>query len=231
VELSLADAARMLSIPEHTLYWWARRGEAPGYLVGDRYRFSEVELLDWAARRNLAALPAALPRDPDALSLGEALRLGGIHRDVAGADRAAVLGAVVERLPLPDASQRPLLLELLVSREDLGATAIGGGIALPHPRQPLLVGRGEPRAALALLAAPVDFGAPDGQPVRALLLLLTATVRAHLALLRAAALAFSDAALRARILAGAPDAELLSRLAEVESAAGAAGPAPERPAP
>ncbi|MBI5836000.1 MAG: PTS sugar transporter subunit IIA [Candidatus Eisenbacteria bacterium] len=226
MELSLADAARMLALPEHTLYWWARRGEAPAYLVGDRYRFNEVELLEWAARRSLPARPAAGPRDPDAVQLKPALERGGIHRAVPGGDRAAVLRAVVDRLPLPDDSQRPLLLELLLSREDLGATAIGGGIALPHPRQPVLLGRGEPRAALALLERQVDFGAPDGEPVRALLVLICASVRAHLALLRSAARAFSDAPLRSLVLASAGDEELLQRLAQVESADGAP-PVPE----
>jgi PTS system nitrogen regulatory IIA component len=226
MDLSLADAARILGVPEHALYWRVRRGEIPAHLVGERYRFNKVELLEWAAQHDLATLPPLDPEQP--ASLGAALRRGGIHRDLQAADRDAALRALAECLPLPGAGDRELLIELLMSRESLGTTAVGGEIALPHPRQPIALGRREPLAALGLLARGVDFGAPDGRPVRALLMLVSPTPRQHLAMLGRAARAFSDPTLRARVLEAAGDGEILARLEALESEWVAAGPAPAR---
>jgi mannitol/fructose-specific phosphotransferase system IIA component (Ntr-type) len=48
-------------------------------------------------------------------------------------------------------------------REALGSTALGGGLAVPHCKATAIQ-----RAILAVARAPqgIDFGAPDGQPVR-----------------------------------------------------------------
>ena len=57
----------------------------------------------------------------------------------------------------------------LAMREQLGSTALGGGIAIPHCRIsncPAVL------AALLTLDAGVDFDAPDGRPVDLLFLLL-----------------------------------------------------------
>lgn len=50
----------------------------------------------------------------------------------------------------------------LIERERLGATGMGRGVAIPHCR---LAGRSTIVGALARLATPLDFEAPDGQLV------------------------------------------------------------------
>ena len=54
------------------------------------------------------------------------------------------------------------VLSALVSREKLGTTGIGNGVALPHATIETL---DQSVTLLASLAAPVDFDAPDGRPV------------------------------------------------------------------
>ena len=54
------------------------------------------------------------------------------------------------------------IFENLVQREKLGCTALGRGVALPHGRSP---GLDRPAAAFVKLHEPVDFDAPDGEPV------------------------------------------------------------------
>jgi len=73
---------------------------------------------------------------------------------------------------LADAAEGPTpeeVMNALIGRERLGTTALGEAVALPHVRLP---GVRENVAALLKLAEPVDFGAPDGQPVDLLLGLL-----------------------------------------------------------
>ncbi|TVR10343.1 MAG: PTS sugar transporter subunit IIA [Salinarimonadaceae bacterium] len=59
--------------------------------------------------------------------------------------------------------------EALTSREKLGSTGLGRGVALPHAIVP---GLDAPILQFARLAAPIDFAAPDGEPVDIFLMLL-----------------------------------------------------------
>ena len=61
------------------------------------------------------------------------------------------------------------IFDSLVSRERLGSTALGGGVALPHGRVPGIDGS---IAAFVRLSQGVEFDAPDGVPVTLVLGLL-----------------------------------------------------------
>ena len=55
-------------------------------------------------------------------------------------------------------------------REQITATGIGNGVALPHAR---VAGLSEPLVAVGLSEAGIDFDAPDGEPAHAIFLILT----------------------------------------------------------
>jgi PTS system fructose-specific IIA component/PTS system nitrogen regulatory IIA component len=81
----------------------------------------------------------------------------------------AILDRLVERHALPS-DAKPGLLEALLRREELGATAIGGGVAVPHAKAADI---DRTIGALATFPAGVDFCAADGQPVRRVCVLLS----------------------------------------------------------
>jgi PTS system nitrogen regulatory IIA component len=60
-------------------------------------------------------------------------------------------------------------LDAFLSREQLGSTGVGAGVAIPHAR---LAGLRRIRAIFMRLEAPVEFDAVDGQPVDLLFALL-----------------------------------------------------------
>ncbi len=62
-----------------------------------------------------------------------------------------------------------LIFDALLERERLGTTGVGGGVAIPHGTVPGLDGI---IGLFARLAKPVDFDAPDDQPVDMVFLLL-----------------------------------------------------------
>ena len=64
-----------------------------------------------------------------------------------------------------------------------GLFGIGGGIAIPHPRNPALLHVTRPPVTLAFLENPVAFLALDGAPVKTVFTLVTPTLRSHLHLL------------------------------------------------
>jgi nitrogen PTS system EIIA component len=88
------------------------------------------------------------------------------------------------------------IFENLMTRERLGSTGLGEGIAIPHCR----VDGAAPAAALLRLAAPVDFNSIDDAPVDLLFVLVvpTSETQTHLTTLSTLARVFqSDANRRA----------------------------------
>lgn len=113
---------------------------------------------------------------------------------------AATKKAALEAASEAVAAARPQLdarhlLEALLARERLGSTGLGTGVAIPHCR---LKGCDAPAAALLRLREPVDFGAPDGEPVDLLFTLVVpdGEQQRHLQLLARLAAAFEPAANR-----------------------------------
>ncbi len=220
MELRVRDVARLLNVPEETVYRWVRDESLPAHRFGPQLRFNRVELQEWATLHRLLVPPEsfAAPGHQEGPSLRAALARGGIARELRGETREQVLCEVCALPGVPAGVDRSLLAQLLISREALVSTAIGDGIAIPHPRDPLVVRVDAPYALLGFLAHPVDFGAMDGQPVRLLFTLLSPSVRQHLQLLATLSFALHDPALRRLLDAAAPDAAILERIEEIEAA-------------
>jgi PTS system nitrogen regulatory IIA component len=102
------------------------------------------------------------------------------------------------------------VFDSLLSREKLGSTALGYGIAIPHGRIKHLK---DAACAFFRLAEPIDFDAPDGMPVDLVFILLApaAATDQHLQILGELAAMFSDHDFRAK-LRSAPDAASLQAL-------------------
>jgi nitrogen PTS system EIIA component len=119
------------------------------------------------------------------------VRLGSLTRpelifvDLPAADRPEVLRAFADRVAGQGLVKSGAeLFQRLWEREQLGSTGIGSGIAIPHCKL-----QGLARGVVAVGLAPdgVDFGAPDGQPVKALFLVVSpsASPAEHLQMLAA----------------------------------------------
>ena len=234
MDLRVRDVAKLLSVSEKTVYRWARDGSLPSHRVGEQYRFNRVELQEWAATHGHGISPELFTaRDSSAVvpSLAAALERGGVYAGVRGERREQVLAAVAELPGVPPSVNRALLGQLLIGREALASTAVGDGIAIPHPRDPLVVGVDEPVVLLCFLERPVDFGAMDGQPVRVLFTLLAPSVRQHLQMLAKLAFALHDPGLRTLLNEIAPQAAIQQRIRALESAANPAAAAHGPPLP
>lgn len=211
------DVARALNVPERTVVRLVADERLPAHRVNDQLRFHPAEVLDWANARGEDLAPEVLGHaavEPATVSLADALRRGGIHRDVPGTDVAGALRAAIACMPLPPGTDPDFLWQVLLAREGQGSSSVGHGIAIPHVRNPIVLRVGEPQVTLCLLASPVDFGAPDGAPVDVLFTLVSPTVRAHLHVLSRLAHAIRGPALREALKRRAPDAEIFAALGE-----------------
>ncbi|MDQ7076033.1 MAG: PTS sugar transporter subunit IIA [Gammaproteobacteria bacterium] len=111
----------------------------------------------------------------------------------------------------PNLSQAEIFNALL-SRERLGSTGLGHGMALPHGRMTSLE---HPVGAMILLKSGIDFDAPDRQPVDILFSLLVpdSCTEDHLHILAKLAEMFSDPNFR-QTLRHSKDAPQLFQLLE-----------------
>jgi PTS system nitrogen regulatory IIA component len=102
---------------------------------------------------------------------------------------------------------RALVTDSLFSRERLGSTGLGHGVAIPHGR---IKGLKSPLAAVFQLANPIAFEAPDEQPVALMIFLLVpeAATQKHLEILSEIAEMLSDAELRVKLASCANASEL-----------------------
>lgn len=92
------------------------------------------------------------------------------------------------------------VIDFLNAREDLGSTALGAGVAIPHGR---VKGLKQPIAAFIRLKDPIDFAAPDGGTVSILIFLLVPekATQQHLEILSSIAQLLSDPDARTQLAA------------------------------
>jgi len=205
VELPIEQLASRLGLAESTVARWIRQGRLPATRRDDACAFDERELEAWARAHKLtlaaAASPAAAAEDRP-VDLLAALHRGGLHHRVGGHDVPSVLAAAVELSPVAVASRADLVRSLL-EREALSSTGIGNGVAVPHPRNPSPDLARHPSVTTCRLEHPVNFNAVDGEPVTAVLLLLSPTVRLHLKLLSQIAFLLRDPTFSGALTEGA----------------------------
>ncbi|WP_137150260.1 PTS sugar transporter subunit IIA [Devosia sp. FKR38] len=79
---------------------------------------------------------------------------------------------LAERAAELTGSPQAEILSAIVSREDLGSTGLGNGIAIPHGK---IAGLGGVTALFARLDQPIDFDSLDDQPVDLVVMLLAPT--------------------------------------------------------
>ena len=203
MQLTVREVSKLFQVPEKTVYRWIEQDDLPAYRIDGHYGFNRGELVEWATARHIPVpdevfqgantVVAALP------SLVQALEAGGIFHGLKGSDKASVLRAAVEVMPLPQQVDRHLLLQMLLARESLQSTGVGEGIAMPHVRNPMVLRVPRPMITLCFLEPPVDFGALDNKPVYALFSLVSPSPRVHLHLLSRVAFALRDAGFKEAI--------------------------------
>ena len=219
MQFELRDVARMLKVPETKVYHWINEEHLPVRQVNGKYSFDRSELLEWATMKRLS-IPTEAFHDHHSqaseVSLAAALEQGRICRNLAGADKVGILRAVVEAMQLPADFDRAPLLELFLSREQLGSTGVGDGIAIPHPRHPVILPVVRPHVSICFLAKPLEFGSADKKPVDTLFVLISPTIRIHMQMLARISRALADGPVRQLLKSRGGDSEILGAIGRIE---------------
>ncbi|MBU3616250.1 PTS sugar transporter subunit IIA [Polynucleobacter sp. JS-Polo-80-F4] len=115
-----------------------------------------------------------------------------IALDIPAKSRADAFAAAGELFSKQTGIAANSVVEFLNAREDLGSTALGAGVAIPHGR---VKGLKQPSAAFMRLQNPIEFAAPDGEAVSIMIFLLVPekATQQHLEILSSIAQLLSDA--------------------------------------
>ncbi len=219
-KLTAEEVAERLDLPLRTVERWARQGRIPAARDGDSFTFDERELEPWARDHSLtiAAAPAGddSPTAGEPVAVSDTIRRGGVYHDVPAESVEIALRHAAQLAPIAD-EHRPELLERLLQREELSSTGIGGGIAIPHPRTPLVGVVTTSSITVCFLDHPLDMRAIDGLAVHTLLLILSSHTKTHLRLLARLAFWLRDGAFRDLLARQPPAEELLAEVTRREA--------------
>ena len=144
--LTIPEVVNLLHVPETTIRRWIQQGEFPCTIRNGKPLINRTTLISWAEAKHLRLGSSSLGKKGNLVSdnLLTALELGVIHYGFKGDDREAVLRDLPGQLQLNKISPQKLET-LLLERESQSSTALGKGVAVPHPRYPLPISKSQSR--------------------------------------------------------------------------------------
>ena len=233
--LTLDDLARQLGRDRRELEKLVNRGRLPGRKKDGFWHFHESDVSAWLEGEirtytdsELAAVEAS--QVGQANPLGETvdpqtpitslLKPELVAVPLAGRTKRSVLESLVEVAGRTWQVWEPAtVLKALIERDAMGSTAMPGGIAIPHPREPLTSAVGEPVIAFGRTAGNgVPFGAPDGRLTDLFFLVLALDTRTHLQSLARLARMFQQPEFAGSLRAAETEGEAYAAIAAAEAA-------------
>jgi len=185
----MKDLVELLQMPEKTVKTWVEQGKIPSYKIGGQYRFSESEINEWIINNklkdniNVSEKIIGLSAGKLHVSLTGFLENGGIYYGIEGSTVSEIINNCVNRIKIPATVHRNVLLESLLERESMMPTALGRGVAIPHPRNPIITDIENESLSICFLTTEIDYGALDGKNVHTLFIVLSANPKRHLEML------------------------------------------------
>jgi PTS system nitrogen regulatory IIA component len=184
MNLSVKDVAELLNVSEKTIYRMIQNETIPCFRVGGQWRFDRREITSWLEDTRQFHVSTAVidtsKEDEEFISIAEFLRRGGIHLNVPGSAKEAAVKESLERIKaeLPYFDTK-IVFSSIMAREALCSTAVGQGIALPHP-QTFNIFTGPSFLVLCFLEKPIPFGALDNENVDTLFFIFPKSERRFL---------------------------------------------------
>ena len=217
--LNIIELAQSLGVEEREVAGWIRNDGLPHVTDRGRLLFDRTQVVHWAESHGLAAKVGFLAPERSkiqgAKKLETMLRAGGIWRNVAAVNVLNLFAETVAKLPGATPPIRQMLQQRLRAPNGISWALVGGGLALPHLRTPIALGRDTGIFAIALLcdALVINEPAPDEQPITRLLFFVAPSPRAHLEMLAQLSTALSRGSLGKLIVEGAQDDDIFAAIA------------------
>jgi PTS system nitrogen regulatory IIA component len=146
----------------------------------------------------------------------ELVKRGGSFLTIPGASAQEYLTNLLKEIELPPGVNRKALLRAVLEREALMTTAVGNGIALPHPRNPIITESAEQFVSVSFPEQEIDWEALDGKRVHTVILIISASAKMHLHTLSRLNFFCQQESFRMQLRNRASPAEILKTIEETE---------------
>lgn len=206
MDLSVKDIAKRLKVSGKTIYRMIKSEAIPSFRVGGQWRFHEGEILSWLedAKEVSPRFEEKIPAGgEEAISISEFLQRGGIYYRIGGDRKEDAMREAITLMKIGSSREfTQKLLSSLLGREALCSTAMGHGIALPHPRPFTDFLNPLSSISLCFLHRPIPFQSMDGEDVSILFFIFPRSEARYLKI-------------QSRLLRILREDEVISRLKEV----------------
>ena len=142
-----------------------------------------------------------------AFNICQLIENGGVFDNIEGSTPEEIYDAVSKIVPLPIGLERTVFRNELVEREKILSTAVGNGIAIPHPRKPLIKNDEDQRIIVCYPKKPLSMHTVH--QVGTMFILLSKSNQVHILALSAIAKLIHDKAFR-DLLETRPDIKKLT---------------------
>ncbi|MDA0590523.1 MAG: PTS sugar transporter subunit IIA [Planctomycetota bacterium] len=190
---SLEELALHLGRDRREIEKLANRGRMPGRKVSGSWQFHQAEITRWLEKEMREYTPAELriveisQQSEEVcitLPVSSILHPETVQVPLEARTKRSVLEALVEVAGGTYQVWSPSeILAAVQQREELFATAYPGGIAIPHPRNPLPDAHGESILAFGRTYSGIPFGGAHGALTDLFFLVLCRDSKSHLAIL------------------------------------------------
>lgn len=191
--MTMSDVAEVLKVSEKTVSRMLQEGTIPGFKIANQWRFYRDDFHTWIDekrndRENNArvGLASMLSNETESVPVSRLTEESLIITDIPQVHRDSVLGILSEALLAEGTiTDQDKFLSGLIAREDMMSTGVGGGIAIPHLRNPSDQPVEKPRLVIGTCPAGLDWNAFDREPVRLFMLPVSGDEVTHLRILSA----------------------------------------------
>lgn len=143
------------------------------------------------------------------------IRKGGVIHDAPGKTLPEVYRNVLKDQIFPEGLTSSIVYKELIQREKMMGTGVGNGVAIPHPRYPLIKSDDEQRIIVVYLQSPISISSPDMRPVSTLFITLTSSSKNHLQVLSDLAFLIQKAPFREALEKHSSQEDLLNTIHDI----------------
>lgn len=112
-------------------------------------------------------------------NLCDLIMKGGVFADVEGENVEQIFRSLSQVAQMPAGVEKEYFVRELADREKVLSTAVGHGVAIPHPRKSILSDMEDQRVIVCYPKESMDMASPDGIRVFVMFVLLTKSSQVH----------------------------------------------------
>lgn len=219
--MTIKEVARYLKMNERTVYRLIQAGQIPATKLGKQWRLNKEQINEWLGFQ-MAELPAEelahLEKDHKEaiIRIAPLLKQENIIFNFTAFNKNQALKTLVDNIVknkklAPQQGEK--LLYAVIDRERLCSTAIGEGVAIPHPRQAVTAGLRRPILVLGICKKGMDLESIDGKPTQLIFLISAPRDDIHLKLMARLSRLLRDKVFRYKLV-NAKDFKELKKIVE-----------------